>query len=278
MIDLHTHSYFSDGSDSPEEIVDQAAQVGLSAVSLTDHDTLAGIARAQREARRLGIELIPGLELSLDVEGMHLLAYQIDKTSGLLNKQLSHIQASRVERNKEIIRQLNQQGIGIELAEVLREAGPGLVGRPHIASVLVHHGYVSTIQEAFDHYIGPDGSASVSRFGLSPQSAIELVRETGGIPVLAHPHTVVSRHPGMVLGELLVTLVSYGLMGLECLHSAYNPDQQRDLVQLAEQHGLLVTGGSDYHGTYRPGTYIGVGRGDLRVPDRLLEPLRQRVA
>lgn len=284
-VDLHTHSTASDGSEKPGEVVRLAAEAGLSALALTDHDILAGLAEARLAADQFGIELIPGVELSLDWSslrsasdlggGMHLVVLWLDDVAGPLRDRLSTLREGRDQRNLRIVQRLADLGLEVPLHEVQERAGTGSVGRPHIAGVMVDRGYVPDITTAFDLYLGNGGPAYVDRPRLSPAEAIDLAVRAGGVPVLAHPQTLgfdIDSELERVLGHLK----ELGLVGVETHHSALEPHQRRLLRRMAARVGLAPSGGSDFHGAYKPGVALGVGCGDLEVPDEFLEELRLR--
>ena len=274
MIDLHSHSSASDGSDAPARIPELAAAAGCSAVALTDHDTLEGIAEATFRAAELGIELVPGCELSCEVRDgtMHLLVYFVDPGEGPLQDRLAHLQAVREERNKRMVDRLRQLGMDVTYDELLAEAGGRGVGRPHAAAVLMRKGFVSSVQEAFDRYLAKGRPGYVEKERLSPAEGVRLARASGGKPVLAHPFSL--RRTADALAPVVEELRSFGLAGLECLYSRYSPDEREALSRMAQRNGLVATGGSDHHGTYKPDLSIGVGTGDLNVPDHVLDELR----
>ncbi|MDP3983459.1 MAG: PHP domain-containing protein [Acidimicrobiia bacterium] len=277
-VDLHTHSTASDGSDPPAQVIAHAVAVGLSAVALTDHDTLDGIPEASAAAGRLGIELVPGVELSLQWEGaggMHLLVLFLPPGSGPLRDRLGKLQAGRDHRNQAMVERLNHLGMAIEYAEVLTESGGGSVGRPHIAAVLARHGYVEDISTAFDLWLAHDKPAYVGRPRLEPEEAIALAREEGAVPILAHPHTL-GLNTAEEMTAMLSRLTGAGLIGLECHYPIYSPTERQGYADLARRFGLIPSGGSDYHGTYKVGIDLGVGKGDLIVPDAVLTELRPR--
>lgn len=283
-VDLHTHSTVSDGSETPTEVIRRAAEAGLSAVALTDHDILAGLGEAAGAAARHGIELVPGVELSLDWSrlagdadargGMHLLVLWLEDTPGPLQDRLADLRRGRDNRNLEVVARLHRLGLEVPIEEVTTRAGDGSVGRPHIAAVMVERGYVPDINAAFDEYLGHGRPAYVSRARLEPDEAIRLALASGGVPVLAHPHTLGFEENPSGLERILRVLQGAGLVGLESHHSAVEPDRRRQLRRLAARIGLLPSGGSDFHGTYKPLIEIGVGCGDLSVPDEFLEGLR----
>jgi 3',5'-nucleoside bisphosphate phosphatase len=277
-VDLHTHSTASDGSETPSTLVDKAVDLGLSAFALTDHDTLEGIEEARAAADVAGIELIPGTELSLDHEGgMHLVVLWLEPGPGPLQDRLAGLQFGREGRNAAIVGLLEGLGMPMSLDEVIEESGGGSVGRPHIAAVMMRKGYVESIGEAFDLWLGAGKPAHAVRPRLSPEEAIGLARDSGGVPVLAHPHTLgINRSHDMA--DLLNRLRSAGLIGLEALCAAYQRHEREGYTDLAHRFGLIASGGSDYHGTYKPNLELGTGYGDLAVPDVVLEELRAAAA
>ena len=264
-VDLHTHSTFSDGSDSPTEIVSAATAAGLEAVALTDHDNLNGILEASSAADGSDVELIPGVELSCEWPsgGMHLLVLWLEPGPGPLQDRLEILQDGRRRRNLALIDKLQGLGVDISYEEVVAEAGGTGIGRPHLAAVLVNKGVVDSIPEAFELYLAAGRPAYVERFRLSPGEAIELARASGAVPIVAHPHTL--GMTGQALDEELRSLARRGLVGLECYYPEYQPDIRLELVERARDVGLVPSGGSDYHGSYKPGLELGKGYGDLSV-------------
>jgi predicted metal-dependent phosphoesterase TrpH len=275
LIDLHSHSNASDGSDEPAALVARAAALGIRALALTDHDTQSGIGPATREAAAQGIELIPGTELSLDWPGgaMHLIVLFLPAGVGPLQDRLAAIRDARHARNLEILEALGSLGIPVEAEEVELLAGGESVGRPHIAAAMVGRGYVTSIAEAFDLYLGWGRPAYRPRWRLSPEEGIALALESGGVPVLAHPHTLALDTSEQVAATLR-RLKAAGLRAMECYYHLYSPLEREGYAALAARFGLLPSGGSDYHGTFKPGVELGVGRGDLVVPEALLDALR----
>ncbi len=250
--DLHLHTTFSDGTDSPERVVELAAGAGLSVMAITDHDNTEALAIAAPLARAQGIELLTGIEMSASTDGreVHMLGFLFDPQHAGLMQHLKTQQARRVARVGEMTQRLAKVGVHIEAQEVLALAGQGTVGRPHVAQVLLKHGYVSSLPEAFSKYIGPDNPGFVPGSPLAPAVVIQLIREAGGVPVLAHP--VYLKCDG-----LIAAFVEDGLAGLEVYHSGHTSDLVHRYEQLADQLGLLKTGGSDYHGASREGVPIG---------------------
>ena len=274
-VDLHTHSNRSDGSDEPAELVRKAVARKLTAIALTDHDTLEGIDNALAAAEGLPIELVPGVEISCEWPpgAMHLVVLFLKPGRGPLQDRLAEVQASRSQRNYRIADRLRQLGIDITMEEVIEESRVGVVGRPHFAAVLVGKGVVADIPTAFADYLGNQAPAYVSRLRLEPEEAINLARGSGGVPILSHPHTL--GHTSA--GEFAATyrrLAAAGLVGIEAYYGDYTPGQREELAGIARSFDLIPSGGSDYHGSYKVGLDVGSGRGDLEVPDSVLEELR----
>jgi hypothetical protein len=275
LIDLHSHSNASDGSDEPVALVQRAAAAGVKALALTDHDTQAGVRAAQLEASGLGIELIPGTELSLAWEGgaMHIVVLFLEPGPGPLQDRLSAVRDARDARNLEILEALISLGLPVSADEVLAVSSGESVGRPHIAAAMVSRGYVSSIAEAFDLYLGWGRPAYRPRWRLAPEEGIALALESGGVPVLAHPHTLGLNNSEEV-SITLRRLKGAGLRAMECYYPLYSPIEREGYAALAARFGLLPSGGSDYHGSFKPGIELGVGRGNLSVPEGLLDALR----
>jgi len=242
-IDLHVHSTASDGEFPPGELVDLACREGLQAFALTDHDTVAGIEEALGAASRRNICVVPGIEISTEIDGVeaHILGYGIDYASPRLVRILDDFHRARQARARRIVARLGSLGMRLSWDEVMRFARGKVVGRPHIASAMVARGYVASVEEAFQRYLGHGGAAYESRQKLTPVEAVRLVLEVGGTAVLAHPWSV---------AFLVKELVDYGLMGLEVYYPGYGSMQVRRLKALAHEYGLLCTGGSDFHGPH----------------------------
>lgn len=263
--DLHVHTTFSDGTDTPGRVVELAARAGLSAIAITDHDNVEAFAPAGPLAQRHGIELIPGIEMSASLDGLevHLLGFLIDPGHPALQEHVARQQVRRVQRVHEMVDRLNRIGVRISAAEVLEVAGQGTVGRPHVARVLLKRGYISTLPEAFSKYIGPDNPGFVPGSPVAPAQVIRVIRESGGVPVLAHP-VYLKRD------ELIDELAKDGLAGLEVYHSGHTPEMVRRYEQIADRLNLLRTGGSDYHGDSKEGLPIGA----VMVPGALVDLLK----
>ena len=257
-IDLHTHSNASDGSFPPQEVVRLAKERRLKALALTDHDTIDGLPEAMAAGQEFGIEVIPGVEISArHANGsMHILGYFLDYESELLARRLAVLQKARKDRNPQIIAKLNDLGIPLTMAQVERISGRGQVGRPHIARALYEGRYVRSLQEAFDVYLGNNGRAYVSKFRFPPEEALAMIRDAHGIPVLAHPFTL-GLPTSETLRPLLQELMALGLAGMECYYPEHSSVQQALYLSLAGELGLLVTGGSDFHGDNKPEVSLG---------------------
>ena len=278
LIDLHAHSTQSDGSLTPTELVRHARNLGLRAVALTDHDTIAGNEEAARTAQRMGLEFVPGVEMSsyYPTGTMHILGYYIDFRNSGLCQELARLQEVREQRNHVIAAKLKELGIPIEFEEVQRLAGPrGQVGRPHFARALVERGIVGSIDEAFERYLKKGAPAYSAKFRLPPAEAIDLIRRAGGLAVLAHPFTLHLDGDRERFISVLCELKDQGLSGIEARYSEHAPEQERLYEEAARQCGLLITGGSDFHGANKEGVELGRGHGDLSVPYRLLEELKK---
>ncbi|MGH9069477.1 MAG: PHP domain-containing protein, partial [Acidimicrobiales bacterium] len=243
--------------------------------ALTDHDRLDGLAGAAAAARRLGVELVPGCELSCTFPGtLHLLVYFVEPGDGPLQEELVRLQRDREDRNRALFDRLGELGLPVTEEEVRAEAGHLGTGLPHVAAVLVRNGAARSIQDAFDRFLGRGQVAYVPKARLEPATAIGLAVASGGLPVLAHPLTT-GRDPAG-LRAVVEELVATGLVGLEAHYSRYSAGQREELARLAASVGLVATGGSDYHGSYKPGLSVGCGTGDLDVPDAALDALRAR--
>ena len=267
------HSTYSDGSDTPAELVRQAERANLAAIALTDHDTLDGIGPLLEAARDSKMRVIGGTELSLAYENatLHLLGYLVDPANEPLREHLSRIRNARDERNHQIAARLQELELPIDYEEVSNEAGGDVIGRPHFARVLMRKGIVGSFNEAFDLYLARGAKAYVDRRRLAIPEAIAAVREAGGVPVLAHPFLTEDAADPEKLRELLRQMTDWGLLGLEVWYTDHSEWQTAHYLELAREFGLLTTGGSDYHGQIRPDIAIGRGQGELRVPDEALD-------
>lgn len=270
-MDLHCHTTASDGFLTPEELIEKAAGLSMQALAITDHDTITGIAQASAAAATADIQLVPGIELSSNsgTAEIHLLGYFVDPESELLATHLVWCQEKRLIRIEQICNRLTRAGRPLTMDDVLQFAGPGSAGRPHVAQAMIARGYVRTIGEAFQKYLGMGKPGYVRRENVTPEAAIGVIRSAGGAAVLAHPYATPSALP------LLPDWIRAGLAGLEAWYGEYDPSSREHLATLARQHGLIATGGSDYHGD---GFKEGRGLGTVTVPIETIEQLRAAAA
>lgn len=264
--DLHLHTMFSDGTYSPEELIRESKKAGLSAISLVDHDNVEGIEPATRIGGECGIEVLPGIELSAEYNDseIHILGYLLDYKNAALLREIKLLKENRVERIYKITDKLKNAGIEIEPRKIFDIARNGTVGRLHVARAMVEEGIVGSPGEAFARFIGDGKPAYVLGFKFSTRQAIDLIRQAGGIPVLAHPYMLNN-------DDMLFEIISQGIMGLE----VYYPEHGQSLVnfykEVARKHNLLITGGSDCHGDAKPQVRIGV----IKIPYELVERLKE---
>ncbi len=276
MIDLHVHSTFSDGSMAPEELVDCAAKAGITALALTDHDGMLGIDRFMSACEQKGIRGIPGVEISIELPGstMHMLGYFIDHHNVRILEALTRMRRGREERNQLILERLKVLGMPLTWEEVSRLAREDVVGRPHFAQAMITRGYVKKKEEAFVRFLGKGKPAYVERDRFSVEESITLIREAGGVPILAHPYTLnMGRRR---LRDFLAELAAKGVQGIEAYYSEHSHEQQRFCLNMAQNLGWVVTGGSDFHGAMNPHIHLGVGFGTLNIPDELVDFLYAR--
>ncbi|MCX7019714.1 MAG: PHP domain-containing protein [bacterium] len=260
------HSTHSDGALSPRELVRMACGLGLDAIALTDHDTISGVAEAQSAGAEMGVRVLPGVEISVEYgsKTVHMLGYRISSGAAKLSKGLADIQRGRMERNHKMIARLNELGVPITYDDVEREAGGDVIGRPHFAKALVRLGAVAEF-EAFDKYLARGAPAYVDRLKFSPEDSIAMIREAGGVAVLAHPKYIIFP-PDETLEMLVLRLKDCGMQGIECHYSDHTPEETEEYLALSRRHGLIVTGGSDFHDSVKPDIFMGTGRGNLRIP------------
>jgi predicted metal-dependent phosphoesterase TrpH len=278
-IDLHIHSTASDGSLTPAAIIDHARKLNLAAIAITDHDSVDG----SKEALQIGIppslHFLTGVEISAahppffpGSGSFHILGYAIRLDHRALNQNLNKLQDARKNRNPEILKRLNKLGFQISLEEVNQEVEQGQLGRPHIAYAMVKKGFVESIDEAFDKYLGTARPAYVDKYRIECEQAINIIREAGGVPVLAHP-ALLNIENDPKLETLLQNLIKIGLAGIEVYYPGHSPQQIRRYTELARKYGLLMTGGTDFHGSIMPEIKMGSGTGDLFIPYNLYEDL-----
>ena len=271
-IDLHTHSTASDGIYSPTELLHRAKDIGLRVVALTDHDSTDGLLEAAQVASRLDIELIPGIEINTDVAGgeVHVLGYFPEYERPAFQAVLKVLRDARERRGQRMVELLNEQGIAVSWERV-REIAQGSVGRPHVAKALLEAGYVKTIGEAFDTYIGKGCYAYVPRYRLTPVDAVHLIVSANGLPVIAHPVEL----PGLAeLRSWLPELCEAGMAGLETYYGPYTTEEEQALRALADEFHLIPTGGTDFHG---PGIHP-TPLGGRHVPPEVVERLKAEAA
>jgi predicted metal-dependent phosphoesterase TrpH len=268
--DMHIHTTASDGSYSPTQIVDAAAAAGLSGIAITDHDCTDGFAEAEEAGKRLGIRVLPGVEISLDfVNNTHLLAFFPGGYNPEFIDAIAELKRYRDERLPKIIAKLCEMGYPISVEEIREQAGSGLTGRPHIAKAMVKKKYASSIQEAFDKFLASSSPAYIQKKKFRPEDAISLINKYNGVPVLAHPITM-DFDLDLLEGQIKIWK-GLGLKGLETLYSEYTPDQQHYITAMAERLDLMKTGGTDFHGSSKPSIKLGWGKGDLRIPIELFD-------
>lgn len=277
MIDLHTHTRFSDGSLTPTEVVELAVSERLSAVAITDHDGIDGLEEALAAGERLGIEVVPGVELNLEFEQvtMDLLGYFFDCCPGdEMQAELAELRRYRDERNARILERLEELGMPIDADDLEAIAEHGSAGRPHIGEAMRRAGYVASVSDAFARFLRRGAPAWVDRRRLSLAKAVRLLRDSGGLPVIAHPGII--RTDGAGLAAIVREAAHLGVVGLECHYPLHDDDTVARCRALCDRFGLAPTGGSDFHGTMKPDIRIGRGDGGRPIPDELLEGLRRR--
>lgn len=271
--DLHIHTIYSDGSYTPEEIVDKAKKAGFKTIAISDHDSLEGIKPAVKYAEDKELEVIPAIEFSTfrGKAEIHILGYFIDYEDKTLKEKVRKIYDSRKKRAQKMVKLLNQENVDITFDEVRNVAGDDYIGRPHIAKLMVQKGYINEMGEAFtENYIGNGGRAYVKKYKISPIEAIKLIQNSGGIPVLAHP--IFINHGEPLREEDIKEMKANGLIGLEVYHSKHNKDNEKYYKSIAEKLNLLITGGSDFHGENSPGVKLG----DIRLDSNYVKMLKEK--
>ena len=263
--DLHVHSVFSDGTSTPEDLISGSKKSALSAIAVVDHDTIQGVLPSLEIGLKEGVEVLPGIELSAEYEGLeiHILGYLIDCNNNELIEKLAFLKKNRVDRIYKIVKKLNDLGINLDSQDVFDIAGLGTVGRLHIARALVKKGFVGSVYEAFKKYIGDNGPAYALGFHFTPEEAIKLIKVAGGIPVLAHPYILKK-------DELIFKFIDQGIMGLEVHYTEHSQSMVNFYSNIAKERGLLITGGSDFHGSAKPEVKLG----SIKVPYELVERLK----
>lgn len=273
-VDLHTHTCRSDGSKTPTELVDYALKKGLSAIAITDHDTVAGLEEAIEYAKDKDIEVIPGIELSTEYQGkdIHIVGLDIDYKSKEFTNYLEEFVDSRDTRNIKMCKLLSDMGLTMTYEELKAEYAGSVITRAHYARFMLKRGYVTSLAEAFERYIGDNCPCFLPREKITPTKGVELIIKAGGIPILAHPMLY-----GMSFERLqgLVDIMKVaGLMGIEAIYTTNTTSDERETREFAKRNNLLISGGSDYHGVAKPKTDLGVGFGKLFVPEAVWHDLK----
>jgi 3',5'-nucleoside bisphosphate phosphatase len=278
FIDLHCHSTASDGTLVPADVVRLAKSSELTALALTDHDTIAGLPEAAATAKEVGLEFLTGIEISCEIARpatLHMLGYGVDIESPQLKELTGQLIAGRDDRNPRIIRKLNELDVAVTMEEVEQEARGDVVGRPHIAAVMLRKGYVTSIKQAFDKYLATGAAAYFDRDRPNPGRGIELIRQAGGLPVLAHPIQLRTENDGQ-LERIIKDLADLGLAGMEIIHSDHDAALVEKYNRLADRFGLLKTGGSDFHGSNKKDIRLGFANG-RQIPRDYFDVLQERL-
>lgn len=275
-VDLHVHSACSDGTYTPTELVNYALQKGLRAFALTDHDTTDGLKEAFLAAKETDLEVVAGIEFSTEYRGtdVHVVGLDITYTSPAFTEPLRRFRASRDLRNEKIVARMQSAGFSISMEMLKQKYGDAVITRAHFARFLMECGKAKDLPDAFSRYLGEGCPFYVPREKVTPQQAVSLIAKTGGIPVLAHP--MIYHFSETELNELLSSLKKEGLIGIEAIYSTHSASDERYVRQVAKRHGLLISGGSDFHGANKPSIDLGSGHGNLCISYDILENLRSR--
>ena len=274
IVDLHTHTTESDGSFTPEELILEAKRVGLSAIAITDHDSISGIKKAAPIAAEHGIELIPGVELSTDYNGkeVHVVGLYVDIENEYFLSKIKEFKENRDSRNAIMVENLQKEGFSITMEELVAENPDCVITRANIARFLYEHGMIPTIQTAFEKYIGDNCKCYVNRFKITPMDGVRLIKEAGGTAILAHP--LLYHMSDATLQKMVDEMKEAGLDGIEAIYCTYTPSEERQMKHFAQENHLLVSGGSDFHGTTKPNLNLGTGYGKLHIPYEVLENIK----
>lgn len=274
IIDLHTHTTESDGSFTPEELILEAKRVGLSAIAITDHDSISGIKKAAPIAAEQGIELIPGVELSTDYNGkeVHVVGLYVDIENEYFLSKIKEFKGNRDNRNVIMVENLQKEGFSITMEDLVAENPDCVITRANIARYLYEHGMIPTIQTAFEKYIGDNCKCYVNRFKITPMDGVRLIKEAGGTAILAHP--LLYHMSDATLQKMVNEMKEAGLDGIEAIYCTYTPNEERQMKKFAQENQLLVSGGSDFHGTTKPNLNLGTGYGKLYIPYEVLENIK----
>ena len=275
-IDLHVHSNESDGTLTPAEVVALAKEKNLSAIALTDHDTISGLPEARKAAQEFDIELVPGIELSTDYNGteVHILGYYIDEKNPAFLQKLAEFRDGRDNRNRKMAAKLQAEGFDISYEALLAAFPHCVLTRAHFARYLYDNGMVKNMDIVFQKYIGNGCRCYVSREKITPFEAIDLIHTGGGLAYFAHPvlcHMNYDR-----LDFFIKSMKEHGLTGIEAVYSTYYPGDERNMKRFAEKYNLLISGGSDFHGSNKPAIQLGTGKGNLKIPYQFLQDMKNR--
>lgn len=274
-VDLHVHSNHSDGASTVEELVQLAIQSNLSVIALTDHDTVSGIPEIIEFAKGKPITIIPGVEMSSRYESddVHILGYYVDYKEPAFLERLEYYQKKREERNMRMIEKMQSCGIDITPEKFYGMFPDSVITRAHFGTYLMRMGYVSSVKEAFSKYVGPGKPCYMPKESITPAQAVECIKLGKGVPVLAHP-MLYKRLTEEQLDTLIVELKQLGLVGIETLYSENSPEEEERTKMLAQKHGLFMTGGSDFHGATKPHIQLGIGKGNLQIPEEFARQIR----
>ncbi len=275
IVDLHTHTTESDGSFTPEELMTEASRKGLSAIAITDHDSISGIKKALPFANKYQIELIPGVELSTDYNGkeVHVVGLYVDMENETFLSQIKEFKETRDNRNAIIVENLRKEGFSITMEELKAENPDCVITRANIAQFLYEHGMIPSIQTAFEKYIGDHCKCYVNRFKITPMDAVRLIKQAGGTAILAHP--LLYHMSDAILQKMVDEMKEAGLDGIEAIYSTYTPSEERQMKAFAQKNDLLISGGSDFHGTAKPNLNLAVGYGKLYIPYSVLDTIKE---
>jgi predicted metal-dependent phosphoesterase TrpH len=278
-IDLHTHSTFSDGTYTPEEIMAEASKLNLKAVALTDHDTAEGIERFKKAGEKYGVEAIGGIELAAyynflgQKKEIHIVGLFVDNSNSYLIEKTKQIREERLLRNKKMIEKLSSIGFPMTFEELNEFSHNGNITRAHYARLMVKKGYISTVKEAFQKYISSGMPGFVPRNLISPKEAFDIISKSGGVPILAHPTLYGMDYHN--IRNMVRELKEIGLKGIEVMYSTYKSEQEREITRIATEEGLLFSGGSDFHGLNKKDIFLGTGKGNLKIPYSFLEKIKE---
>ena len=274
IVDLHAHTTESDGSFTPEELILEAKRVGLSAIAITDHDSISGIKKAAPIAAECDIELIPGVELSTDYNGkeVHVVGLFIDIENKYFLRKIKEFKENRDNRNAIMVENLQKEGFSITMEDLVAENPDCVITRANIARFLYEHGMIPTIQTAFEKYIGDNCKCYVNRFKITPMDGVRLIKEAGGTAILAHP--LLYHMSDATLQKMVDEMKEAGLDGIEAIYCTYTPSEERLMKKFAQENHLLISGGSDFHGTTKPNLNLGTGYGKLYIPYEVLENIK----